>query len=82
MRKKPVTRPPSVAPKYCRAMSGTGPNFIRQYIGFLVYVWTIYGSGFWVYPTGISDGVLYGYIWKTTHYEYSQFRVSIIDCLY
>lgn len=82
MRKKPATRPPSVVPKYCRAMKGTGPNFIRQYIGFLVYVWTVYGGGFWIYPTGISNGILYGYVWKTSHYEFSQFRVSMIDCVY
>lgn len=70
MRKMPATRPPNAVPKYCRALKGTGPNFIGQYIGFLVYVWTVYGNGFWVYPTGISSGILYGYVWRTSHYEF------------
>lgn len=82
MQKTPTTRPPNVIPKYCRAMKGTGPNFIQQHIGFLVYIWTVSGSSFWMYPMGIRNGVLYGYIWKASHYRYSQLRVSMIDCLY
>lgn len=82
MRGKPTTKPPNVIPQYCRAMRGTGPDFIRQYMGFLVYVWTVYGNGFWLYPVGISNGMLYGYIWKNTRYEYTQFRVSLIDCIF
>jgi len=82
MRKMPTMRPPNTVPKYCRSMKGTGPNFIRQYIGFLVYIWTVRGSSFWMYPTGISNGILYGYVWKAPHYQYAQLRVSMIDCLY
>jgi len=82
MRSKPTTKPPNVVPQYCPAIKGTGPSFIRQYVGFLVYVWTVDGHGFWAYPLSVQNGVLYGYIWRTTYYEYTQFNISMIDCLY
>lgn len=82
MQKMPTTKPPNAVPKYCRAMKGTGPSFIRQHIGFLVYLWTVYGNGFWMYPTGISNGILYGYVWKDSYYKYLSLRVSVIDSLY
>jgi hypothetical protein len=78
----PTARPPEIVPKYCRAMRGTGPEFIRQYTGFLVYIWTIYGNGFWIYSLGVDNGVLSGYLWKNSRYQYTCFNVSIIDCLY
>ena len=82
MRKMPTTRPPSMVPGYCGILRGTGPASIRQHVGYLVYLWTVSGDGFWMYPTDVSNGILYGYIWKSSHYEYAQLRVSLIDCLY
>lgn len=82
MQKKPTTRPPNMVPTYCRILRGTGPASIRQHVGYLVYIWTVYGDGFWMYPTEVHGGILYGYIWKSAHYEYSQLRVSLVDCLY
>lgn len=82
MQKKPTTRPPNMVPTYCRILRGTGPASIRQHVGYLVYIWTVDGDGFWMYPTEVRGGILFGYIWKSAHYEYAQLRVSLVDCLY
>lgn len=82
MHAKPSTRPPNITPVYCPIMKGTGPQFIRQHIGLLVYIWTIRGNGFWFYPTGIRNGVLLGYIWKNMQYQPARLNISQIDCLY
>lgn len=82
MRLRPTTRPPYMIPQYCSVLKGTGPKFVRQYVGFLVYVWTFYGNAFWLYISGIQNNTLYGYVWKNTYYQYSYFNISMIDCLY
>lgn len=82
MRNIPTTRPPNMVPGYSRSLRGTGPGSIRQHIGYLIYLWTITGDGFWMYPTEVRGGILYGHIWKNSRYEYGQLRVSLIDCLY
>ncbi len=79
---KPQQPPPKFKPKYCPAMKGTGSKFIKQYIGLFVYVWTVKGEGFWLYPTGINRDVLYGYIWYRSKPHNIHFHISKIDCLY
>lgn len=79
---KPQQKPPEFIPKYCPAMKGTGTKFINQYIGLYVYVWTVKGKGFWLYPTNISGNVLRGYIWRHSRPQYIRLLISKIDCLY
>jgi len=82
MYSKPGIRPPYTIPKYCSIMRGTGPAVIGQHVGLLVYIWTVSGSGFWMYPTSIRNNVVYGYVWDGTRYQYTFFEISQIDCLY
>jgi len=79
---KPGTRPPNAVPGYCAFMRGTGPAMIGQHLGLLIYIWTVFGRGFWLYPTSIRSGVVYGYMWNGTRYQYTFFEISKIDCLY
>lgn len=79
---KPQQKPPKFAPKYCSAMKGTGPKFIKQYIGLFVYIWPVKGDGFWLYLTCFNGNVLYGYIWYRSHPHYIHFHISKIDCLF
>lgn len=82
MHAKPGIRPPNTIPPYCPVMRGTGPSMIAQHVGLLVYIWTVSGSGFWMYPTSTHSTVVYGYVWDGTRYQYMFFEISQIDCLY
>lgn len=78
----PHMKPPVFTPAYCSVMKGTGPEFIRQYIGMFVYVWTVKGSGFWLFPVFIRANILYGYVWRRSQPRYIRLQISKIDCLF
>lgn len=75
-------KPPGFIPAYCPALKGTGPQFIKQYINLFVYIWTVRGTGFWMYVTDVNNNVLYGYVWHRSRPRHMRIAVSKIDCLY
>lgn len=79
---KPQHKPPVFIPKYCPALRGTAKEFIKQYIGMYVYIWTVNGKGFWIYPMYIRKNRLYGYIWQHSRPRFIRLNLSKIDCLY
>ena len=79
---KPRLKPPDFIPVYCRAMKGTGPQFIKQYVNLFVYVWTRGGDGFWMYVLGVNNNIIYGYVWRRLRPRYLHIPITKIDCLY
>ena len=76
---KPPSPPPSVIPQYCPFMQNTGPDYIRQYVNYFVYVWTVYGNSFWIFPVDFAGTILFCYAWDGTEWKYIQLDVKLID---
>ena len=79
---KPPSPPPCTVPQYCPFLKNTGSEDIRQYLKFLVYVWTIYRNSFWLYPVEILGDVLFAYVWDGSDWEYIKLNINLIDSLY
>ena len=78
----PSTPPPRGIPRYSPALRGLGPSFIPECLNHFIYVWTIYGNSFWMYPVDLIDNLLFGYAWDGSDWKYIRIPVNLIDSFY
>lgn len=76
---KPPSPPPSAMPQYCPFMKNTGSEYIRQHLNYFIYVWTVYGNAFWIFPVDIVGNVMFCYAWDGTVWKYIQLDLKLID---
>lgn len=78
----PALPAPTYDPPYSIIMQDTGRYVISQYLGIYIYVWLLSGEAFWMCPTQIRYGFVYGFIWCNYEWIYSCIPKMLINCLY
>jgi len=82
LNQKPPSPPPGTIPQYCPFLKNFGLDFILQRLKQLIYVWTVYGNSFWIYPVDVMGCILFCYAWDGLDWKYIQFNICLIDSFY